>query len=208
MSGTVTVGAGGPALVRVMQGAQVKVEETRQSPEATLMRTIQTVRLLPLLLLTACAPAGPGSYRVAFRVDGESSRHVVPYPVEAVWAALPLAYADLQLPAGPASRGEMEFTTPQLRVENQLYGRRNSEFMDCGIVGAGTRLEDHGEVTLAMITRLEPAPGGTVVMTQMDASARRRDAASNLVECSTRGVLEEAVVDALLKRLRAASAAP
>jgi hypothetical protein len=173
------------------------------------MQTIRMIRILPLLLLAACASAGAGPrmYQVAFRVDGEPSRHVVPYPVEAVWAALPLAYADLQLPGGPASRGGMEFTTPQLRVDNQLYGRRNSEFMDCGIVAAGTRLEDHGEVTLAMITRLEPTPGGTVVMTQMDASARRREGASNLVECSTRGVLEEAVVDALLKRLRDPSAA-
>jgi hypothetical protein len=168
------------------------------------MRTIQTIRILPLLLLTGCASAEPGTFQVAFRVDGESSRHVVPYPAEAVWAALPLAYADLQLPGGPVSRGGMEFTTPQLRVDNQLYGRRNSEFMECGIVAAGTRLEDHGEVMLAMITRLEPAPGGTLVMTQMDASARRREGASNLVECSTRGVLEQAVVDALLKRLRAA----
>lgn len=101
----------------------------------------------------------------------------------------------------------MEFTTPQLRVDNQLYGRCNSEFIDCGIVAAGTRLEDHGEVMLAMITRLEAAPGGTAVLTQVDASARRREGASNLVECRTRGVLEQAVVDALLKRLRAPSAA-
>jgi hypothetical protein len=174
------------------------------------MRKIQVIRILPLLLVAACASAGAGpqTYHVAFRADGESSRHVVPYPAEAVWAALPLAYADLQLPGGPVSRGGMEFTTPQLRVQNQLYGRRNSEFMDCGIVAAGTALEDHAEVTLAMITRLVPASGGTAVMTQMDASARRRDGASNLVACDTRGVLEQAVVDALLKRLRAPSAAP
>lgn len=172
------------------------------------MRTIRMIRILPLLLLAACASAGTGPRPplVVFRVDGESSRHVVPYPVERVWAALPLAYADLQLPAGYVSRAEMELATPQLRVDNQLYGRRNSEFMDCGIVAAGTRLEDHGEVTLAMITRLEPAPGGTLVMTQMDASARRREGASNMVECSTRGVLEQAVVDALLERLQDSSA--
>jgi hypothetical protein len=172
------------------------------------MRKIQVIPILPLLLVAACASAEPGTYHVAFRADGESSRHVVPYPAEAVWAALPLAYADLQLPGGPVSRGGMEFTTPQLRVQNHLYGRRNSEFMDCGIVAAGTALEDHAEVTLAMITRLVPASGGTAVMTQMDASARRRDGASNLVACDTRGVLEQAVVDALLKRLRAPSAAP
>ena len=84
---------------------------------------------------------------------------MLPFPAEAVWAALPRAYAELQLPAGPAARDRMEFTTPQLRVQNQLYGRHNSDVMDCGVVDNGRRLEDHGEVMLAMITRLEQTSG-------------------------------------------------
>jgi hypothetical protein len=119
-----------------------------------------------------------------------------------VWQALPLAYRDLQLPSGPTSRGLMEFTTPQLRVQGQLYGRRNSAFIDCGVVDQGRALEDHGEVMLAMITRLEAAEGnGTAVMTQIDAYARRRDVASDVVSCTSRGVLEEAIVTALRRRL-------
>ncbi|HEU4883929.1 MAG TPA: hypothetical protein VFT45_16840 [Longimicrobium sp.] len=174
------------------------------------MRTIQMIRILPILFLAACASGGTGpkTYHVTFRADAPSSRHVVPYPAEVVWAALPRAYAEMQLPAGPTSRDRMEFTTPQLRVENQLYGRHNSDFIDCGTVHNGTRLEDQGEVKLAMITRLEPAPGGTAVMTQLDAYTRRRDVASDYVACSTRGVLEEAVVAALLRNLQGASAAP
>jgi hypothetical protein len=177
----------------------------------TKMRTIRMmIRILPVLFLAACASAGTGprTYHVTYRADAPSSRHVLPYPPEAVWAALPRAYAEMQLPGGPVSRDRMEFTTPQLRVQSQLYGRRNSDFMDCGIVDNGRRLEDHGEVMLAMITRLEAAPGGTAVMTQLDAYARRRDTSSDRVVCSTRGVLEEAVVAALLKHLQAASAAP
>jgi hypothetical protein len=172
------------------------------------MRTM--IRILPVLLLAACASAGTGptTYHVAFRADAPSSRHVLPYPPEVVWAALPRAYQEMQLPGGPTSRGRMEFTTPQLRVQNQLYGRHNSDFMDCGVVDNGRRIEDHGEVMLAMITRLEPAPGGTAVMTQLDAYARRRESSSDPVSCSTRGVLEEAVVAALLKHLPAAPAAP
>jgi hypothetical protein len=176
-------------------------------PGARIMRT--TLRILPVLLLAACASAATGAktYRVKFRADAPSSRHVLPYPAEVVWAALPRAYAQMQLPGGPTSRDRMEFTTPQLRVESQLYGRHNSDFMDCGVVDNGRRIEDHGEVMLAMITRLEAAPGGTAVMTQLDAYARRRDVASDPIACSTRGVLEEAVVAALLKHLQGASAA-
>lgn len=178
------------------------------------MRLVPFMRALPVLLLAACASgaggagaAGPRTYHVTFRTNAPASRHVLPYPAEAVWAALPRAYGELQLPAGPAARDRLEFTTPQLRVQNQLYGRNNSDFIDCGIVVAGQRLEDVGEVMLAMITRLEPGAGGTVVMTQVDAYARRRDVGTDPVVCSSRGVLEEAVVAALRKHLQPASAA-
>jgi hypothetical protein len=176
------------------------------------MRTSIVLRILAPLILAGCAAAGSTvpAYSVKFRADAPTSRHVLPYPPETVWQALPRAYAQLQMPAGPTTREMMEFTTPQLRVQGQLYGRRNSDFMDCGVVDGGRALEDHGEVMLAMITRLQQADGGTTaVMTQIDAYARRRDVASDPVYCSSKGVLEEAVVTALLNQLRqSASAAP
>lgn len=166
------------------------------------------MRILPLALLLvlggcSAAAGAPSRYTVRFRADAPSSRHVLPYPPAAVWNALPMAYADLQLPAGPSDRDRLEYTTPQLRVQNQLYGRRNSEFLDCGVVDQGRPLEDHAEVMLAMITRLEAAgEGGTAVLTQLDAYARRRDVASDSVPCTTRGVLEQALFTALLRRLQ------
>ena len=173
---------------------------------------ISLLRLVTPLLLAGCAGAAsrPATYSVKFRADAPSSRHLLPYPPETVWRALPLAYADLQFPAGPVSRGLMEFTTPQLRVQGQLYGRQNSDFVDCGVVDGGRRLEDHGEVMLAMITRLEAAEGNaTTVKTQVDAYARRRDVASDPVYCSSKGVLEDAVMAALIRRLHPdAPAAP
>ncbi|HYR12178.1 MAG TPA: hypothetical protein VEQ60_30610 [Longimicrobium sp.] len=175
------------------------------------MRPIQLIRTFAILLfLTGCASAagaGPRTYHVTFRTDAPSSRHVLPFPVETVWAALPRAYAEMQLPAGPVTRERLEFTTPQLRVQYQLYGRKNSDFFECGVVDGGRRLEDHGEVMLAMITRLQSGGAGTVVMTQVDAYARRRDVAADPVACSSRGVLEEALVAALRKHLQGAPAA-
>jgi hypothetical protein len=170
------------------------------------MRPIQLIRTFAmLLLLAACASAGGAgsrTYHVTFRADAPSSRQVLPFPVEAVWAALPRAYAEMQLPAGPVARERLEFTTPQLRVQDQLYGRNNNDFFDCG-----RRLEDFGEVRLAMITRLQSDDAGTVVMTQVDAYARRREVAADPIACSSRGVLEEALVVALRKHLQGAPAA-
>lgn len=164
--------------------------------------SILLVILAPLSLAGCASGAGGPSYYVKYRADALTSNDVLPYPPETVWRALPQAYADLRFPAGPASRGLMEFTTPQLKVQGQLYGLRNSEFIECGVVDQGQPLEDHGEVTLAMITRLEPAQGNaTAVRTQVDAYARRRDVASDPVSCASRGVLEQAIVSALVRRL-------
>ena len=161
--------------------------------------------LIPLLLAGCGAAGGPARYTVFFRANAPFERHVVPYPPETVRRALPLAYADLELPVGPTGREPMEFSTPQLRVQGQLFGRRNSEFIECGPAGPGGSLEDQGEVLLAMLTRLEAAEGNaTAVITQMDVYARRRDVATNPVSCTSRGVLEEVVVAALLRRLRPA----
>jgi hypothetical protein len=171
------------------------------------MRPSTLLSILVPLALAACAGTPGGArYAVTYRADAPTSRHVVPFPTETVWRTLPLAYADMKLPAGPTTRDRLEFTTPQLRVQDQLYGRRNSDFIDCGVVDGGRALENHGEVYLAMITRLEPAGGGTAVMTQLDAYARRRDVANDPVSCSTRGVLEEALVTALLARLQQGAA--
>ena len=162
------------------------------------------ILLIPLALAGCAGSAGgPTTYYVKFRDDALTSNDVLAYSPEAVWRALPLAYADLRFPAGPTSRGLMEFTTPQLKVQGQLYGLRNSEFIECGVVDQGQALEDHGEVMLAMITRLEAAGSGTAVRTQVDAYARRRDVASDPVSCASRGVLEQAVLTALQRRLGA-----
>jgi len=168
------------------------------------MRTFSLLAILAPLVLAGCgAASAPARYTVFFRANAPFSRHVVPYPPDAVLRALPLAYADLELPVGPTGREPMEFSTPQLRVQGQLFGRRNAEFIECGPAGPGGSLEEQGEVLLAMLTRLEAAEGNaTAVITQMDVYARRRDVASNPVACTSRGVVEEVVVAALLRRLR------
>jgi hypothetical protein len=167
--------------------------------ETTLSRIFS--RILLLALVSGCARAD--TYTVNFRADTPTSHDVLPYPREQVWAMLPLAYADLSLPAVEAAGGEWELLTPQLRVANQLYGLRNSEFMDCGHDMGSASRENSAEIKLALITRLEQTgPDRTVVRTQMDAYARRRDTASDFVYCRSLGRLEKALAELLEHRLR------
>jgi hypothetical protein len=170
------------------------------------MKVSRFAGLLGLVMVSACASGGSGrtpEYWVKFRSDAHTSRHVVPFPPEQVVLVLPRAYESLGLPGGaPRGGNGMEFMTPQLGVRGQLYGKRNSEFIDCGMVHNGSAIEDQGEVQLAMITRLEPVAGGTAVITQVDSYARRRDTSSEPIYCPSRGVLEDAVAEILLMHLR------
>jgi hypothetical protein len=163
----------------------------------------RSATLISAVLLASCAGAGSrDAYTVSFRASAPSSHDVLPYPPELVWSVLPLAYGDLGLPGGEnRTGGGREWMTPQLRVRDQLYGRRNSAFIHCGTYPGGP-LEDGSEVTIAIVTRLEPAAGGTTVRTQVDAYARRRDVAADPVSCASRGVLERAIVESLRARLR------
>ncbi|HWK89018.1 MAG TPA: hypothetical protein VNP72_03460 [Longimicrobium sp.] len=164
-----------------------------------------------LLLATACAST-PGVHYVTFRANAPTSLHELPYTPEAVRAALPLVYKDdLGLPGGFAQNGGgWDFMTPQLGVRGQLYGRHNSDFIDCADAQPGPRLADTGHVTLAMITRLEPGSnGGTRVRTQLDARVRRReDTGGGSLPCASVGLLEEAIAAALAKRLGGGATAP
>ena len=167
------------------------------------MRLARFAGLLGLAGACASGGGGPPEYWVKFRSDAHTSRHVVPYPPEEVFRMLPRAYESLGLPGGsPRNAAGMEYMTPQLGVRGQLYGKRNSEFIECGVVHNGAPLEDQGEVLLAMITRLEPVPGGTAVLTQLDSYARRRDTSSDPISCISRGVLEDAIAEILLMHLR------
>lgn len=167
-----------------------------------------TLVLFLLPLLAACtSPELRGTNTVFFRVDAPSTHDVLPYSLQAVWTALPRAFADLDLPGGvPRNSSGWEFTTPQLRVRSPLYQRQNSDFIDCGKLGGPRRIENQGEILLAVITRLEESgPSATIVRTQLDAYARWRDASSDYVPCRSRGLLERGLLEALQARLRAAA---
>jgi hypothetical protein len=163
--------------------------------------------ILLLALLAACvSPEMRDGHQVVFRADAMMVQNVLPYDADVVWSVVPQAYEDLGLTVVRNRNAPgREYMTPQLRVRDRLYGMRNSEFIDCGSQIGGS-LEEIGEVTLALITRVDPVSGGTAVRTQMNAYARRRDVSAQPVWCPSRGVLEQAVAESIQARLAAGGA--
>ncbi len=161
------------------------------------------VALLPLFAATAAAQGG-GTTIVAFRSDIPQWEHEFAYPPEQVVQAVKAVYEQISMPLLQSSENEQDLFTPYLRVQRQLYGRNNSEFFACQEADiTGGSLADRGSVVFAILTRVRPKRGGgTVLQTQVDARATRRDVASNAVECATTGVLEKALIEMVGQILR------
>jgi hypothetical protein len=70
-----------------------------------------------------------------------------------------------------------------------------SQFVDCGGNAGGAANADSYAVTMTVLSRVTPASGGTgsVVTTQLLASARPVTVAGNTVQCASTGRLEQAI---------------
>jgi hypothetical protein len=168
------------------------------------------------LVLAACSSAGSmprdanddGSrdFTVRVRDEPRTFEAVIDLPVERVWAAVPLAFADLKYTAGPSKkRGERLYLTPHLTIRGRLYPHAlNSAYIDCGYTGAGAPTSDSYSVTFAILMWVKENPrGGTKVEVLIDGSAILREASANAVPCQGTGRLERDLVHALKARLAA-----
>ncbi|HZG44566.1 MAG TPA: hypothetical protein VEY93_16560 [Longimicrobium sp.] len=168
--------------------------------------------ILPLVLLCACAPrassvpVGPermstviietpgGSHEVrmvAARPHTHSSVALV--PVEQAWAALPGVYEGLGLAgAGVIDEGQRRFGAGPATLPRRLNGELLSRFLDCGSTVSMPNADGYA-VTLTIVTQLSAEGPGTRVQTVLEATARPRETAGNLVTCTSRGRLERLI---------------
>ncbi|HEX8905672.1 MAG TPA: hypothetical protein VF771_12550 [Longimicrobiaceae bacterium] len=147
---------------------------------------------------------------IEFRNDVQASEDTLPFTAEQVWSMVPHVFNELSLPASEsADTAWHEFLTPYLQVRGRLFGRQNHEFFQCQDNGFGADLVDNANLTFAILMRVLPAGDGrALVRTQVDARARRRDIATNVVECTTTGFLEKALAQMIAQRLAEAAATP
>jgi hypothetical protein len=172
-------------------------------PTSRVLLVALAVALLPVAWRPAAAQEGRTTI-VAFRTDLPQSEHEFAAPPEYVVQAVQAVYAQIGLPLLQDSQNRQDLFTPYLRINRQLFGRNNSDFFACqetDIVGGS--LADRGMVVFAILTRVRPGRNGvTVMQTQVDARATRRDVASGPVECTTTGVLEKALITMVDQILR------
>ena len=171
---------------------------------------------LPSAFLIACAPSSalptPAPDRVlAVDTDGnvirrstgdEKSRAEFKVPVDRVWPALVLSYADLGIEPSVADRGAGRYGNGGFTAPRRLGGRPIASYFNCGSGLAGPYI-DAGRLTANVLTYVQAgAEGSTVAVTYATGTLRRYEgAATDPIVCASTGVLEEEIRKGVEKHL-------
>jgi hypothetical protein len=168
------------------------------------------------VLLAACASSGtstPAPERVlAVDSDGkvirrstadENARVSFSAPVERVWPALVLAYADAGIEPSVADRAEGRYGNPNFPAKKRMAGRQLSEFFNCGSGLTGPYI-DQGRMTATVVTTIQATPEGTTsAVTYASGSLRRNEGtSSDPMVCASTGALEEFLRQRIEARLK------
>jgi hypothetical protein len=170
---------------------------------------------LPSAFLIACAPSAvptPSPDRVlAVDTDGtvirrstgdEKARVEFKAPVDRVWPALVMSYAELGIEPSVADRGLGRYGNASFTPPRRLAGRSLATFFSCGSGLTGSYI-DQGRLTANVITYVQAAAeGSTTAVTYVTGTLRRYEGAStDPIVCASTGVLEEDIRRGVEKHL-------
>ena len=133
--------------------------------------------------------------------DTRLAAHIVKAPPADVWKALPAVYADLGLTGGPAIGQQQTFAAVLPSVRRQLNKVSLSRYLDCGTTPSGALGADVHMVRLQVSSIVDPQPTGTRIRTQVLARATSVENSNGAMECSSTGVLEQRLAQAIDARL-------
>ena len=175
----------------------------------------QTLFALAALLVAACAPPStptPAPERIlVIDSDGrvirrstsdENARAMFKAPVDKVWPALVLSYADFGIEPSVADRGLGRYGNNNFIAPKRINGRPIGDFFHCGSGLTGPYI-DSGRLTANIVTIIQPAPEGTTsAITYASGTLRRNEGTSTEpMVCSSTGALEEQIRINIERRL-------
>ena len=177
--------------------------------------------LLALLALlaaaAACAPTAPPATPAPDRVlavdangdvirrstADEHSRFTVAAPIDKVWPALVLAYAEMGIEPAVVDREAGRYGNANFQAPRRINGRPLAQFYHCGSGLTGPNI-DSGRLTANVVTTLRPGtePGPTLASTYATGTLRRNDGTStDPIVCASTGALEESLRQSIERRL-------
>lgn len=154
---------------------------------------------------TTSIETGEGNtYVISRMLERSVASATLPVEPDAAWSALPEVYRELGVPVTMVDARNRMLGTMDNRL-SRIGSARPSRYLDCGSGLAGNYANIY-HVFVTLFTQLEPAEGGgTAVHTQLEAAARDPAHSNNAIRCTTRGVLEKEIADALRARIEASA---
>ncbi len=177
-------------------------------PTLFLLSAVALATAVPAAAQERVADSGRDGSAFFFRADAPFARALLPYTVDQVWQTLPEAYRRLGFTATPSrDAARKDLSTPMMQTRGQLFpGEANSLYFECGRNSPTGPMADQSDITFAMLSRVESDPrGGTAVLTQLSARARRRDSSQYPVDCVSTGRLEATLAQFVQQQLQAGS---
>lgn len=175
------------------------------------------IATLSLVALCACASSGPtpgagsttqtisigaGGAGGTTRINTSTIASVaaVPFPLADVWRVLPAAFDSLGIPKSLIDPATYVVGNQGMKVRQRLGKTPLSRFIECGTTQIGPNADSY-EVFLTVSTQLSAAGSETKVSTTVEALAKPINFAQEYSRCSTKGVLEPRLVEAIRKHL-------
>ncbi|MEO8624264.1 MAG: hypothetical protein ABI625_24500 [bacterium] len=127
----------------------------------------------------------------------------IDYPVGKAFHALPAAFEALAIPITDVDTVHHSISNGGLKLRRQLGNVPLSRFIDCGTTQIGENADTY-DVYLTVVSQLEEnkTSGLATLNTTFEAMARPIAFSREYARCSTRGVLEKRIADAVKAQLQ------
>lgn len=136
-----------------------------------------------------------GSMQVRTTAAIASSVSSVSTPIDRVWAALPAAFDSIGVKLSLVDRASYTMGNTSMRLRRELGRVPLSRYINCGNA-QGSPSADTYEVQGSIVTALGRDPdGGTTITTTFETSARSVTVAGEFAPCTSKGVLEQRLVE-------------
>jgi hypothetical protein len=122
-------------------------------------------------------------------------------PIDKVWGLLPAVYDSLSIPIGTVDPATRTLGNSGFKIRRQLGKVPLSRYLNCGVM-QGTPSADSYEIHLSVLTEVKAGESGTTdVATTIEAMARPVSLSGDYTSCSSKGVLEQAIMGVLRLKL-------
>jgi hypothetical protein len=148
---------------------------------------------------TTYIPGASGALTI--RTDDGAVSALIDAPMDRLWVMLPSAYDSLGIPISLIDPKKRTMGHEGFKVHAKLGKERLSTYFECGTTQVGPNADSY-ELYLTVLSTAEAVSTRTRVTTTISAAAKPLQFSQAYSRCSTKGVLEKRLMDAIAKSVK------